>query len=70
MDAVRVCFLKSFLQTNHYCYLLYFLLQNEFEFVSAVEDHDVKEASLLRFKRGDIIRIIRRKQIPKGRFEL
>ena len=63
MDAVQVR------QTIHDTSRQLLLFQSEFEFVSAVEDHDAKEATLLRFRKGDIIRIIRKKQVPKGRFE-
>ena len=43
------------------------MLQSDVEFVRAVEDHDVKEATLLAFKKGDVIRVIRRKNTSKGK---
>jgi len=48
----------------------YFLLinQSDIEFVRAVEDHDAKEPTLLSFKKGSIIRIVRRKkQLSRGK---
>lgn len=42
--------------------------QADVEFVRAIEDHSVKDATLLSFRKGDVIRIVRSRNmhISKG----